>query len=176
MTFRSKIVTLFGLLIMLFGMSLLSQRFSPRKLSFDDYKTHVQNTSKAFPKKITISKLKIELPIYPAEIKDNKWDATSSGVSYLSSSPVPGDLGNSIIYGHNWANLLGPITSLKPGDVIEIELNKGIKRKFVVRYTAIVNPNQTSILNPSKDNRITLYTCAGFLDSKRFVATAFLSK
>jgi LPXTG-site transpeptidase (sortase) family protein len=78
------------------------------------------------------------------------------------------------LYGHNWSALLGSLPKIKPGDKIKIILSNGQEKNFVVKYTSIVAPSDTKILSDSADSRITLYTCAGFLDSKRFVATALL--
>jgi sortase (surface protein transpeptidase) len=52
-------------------------------------------------------------------------------------------------------------------------MNDGVKKEFKVEYTATVDPSQTYIIDNTKDTRITLYTCTGFLDSKRFVVVAF---
>lgn len=113
--------------------------------------------------------------MYPAQIENNKWEATTKGVSYLVTSPVPGNAGNSIIYGHNWGNLLGSLSKIKPGQKIEIVLDDNEKRTFIVEHTSIIGPDQTSVLEDTSDRRITLYTCTGFLDSKRFVVTAIAS-
>ena len=118
----------------------------------------------------------IYLPIKQATISDGNWEASHDAISYLISSPVPGEKGNSILYGHNWPNLLGNLPKVKPGQNIEIIFNNGTRSVFTVVYTSVVNPDQTHILNDSQDNRITLYTCTGFLDRKRFVATAVLQE
>ncbi len=152
-------------------------RTSPTRLNFDT--TYAQNQSvaaesKAVPTRLIIGDVKVDLPVYAASVVNNQWQTTTKGVSYLRSSPVPGEKGNSIIYGHNWLNLLGPLTAVRPGEKIEVDFSDNSHKTFVVEYTSIVNPNDASILAPSKDKRITLYTCTGFLDSKRFVAVATL--
>lgn len=129
-----------------------------------------------YPIQVQIVDLEISLPIIPAEIENGKWDATTQGVSYLTSSPLPGEKGNSILYGHNWANLLGKLPEVKPGQIIEITYVDGSKKQFEIAYTVTVTPDQTHILAPSEDKRITLYTCTGFLDTKRFVAVGILQE
>ncbi len=116
----------------------------------------------------------MDLEIIPSKITNNTWEATSQGVSHLSSSPIPGEKGNSILYGHNWTNLLGNLTKIKPGAEINIILKNREKKIFIVEYVSIVGPNDTQILADTDDTRITLYTCTGFLDAKRFVVTALL--
>lgn len=154
----------------------MHMRYSPKKLEFNNLQATKISNSKTTPIRITIPILNIENSIYESSINNGQWESTTEGVSYLSSSPNPGDTGNSILYGHNWPSLLGNLHKIKPGDQIEILMSDGEKRIFVVKFTSIVNPEQTHILNQTKDKRITIYTCIGFLDSKRFVATAVLSK
>jgi LPXTG-site transpeptidase (sortase) family protein len=151
-------------------------RTAPTRLNFDSY-AQQQTASvaqKAFPQRMIIGDLSVDLPLYPSSVVNNTWETTTKGASYLRSSPLPGEKGNSIIYGHNWLNLLGPLVAIKPGETIEIAFSDNSRKRFVVDYTSVVNPNESSILAPSQDNRITVYTCTGFLDSKRFVAVATL--
>ena len=176
MKLASKILILTGIALLIFGSYLIFQRYNPQRLGFNNVPPVNFGTSAGiFPKEVTIKNLGIRLLVYPARIKDNKWEATTKGVSYLVTSPVPGDRGNSIIYGHNWSNLLGKLPKIKPGEKIEVLFDNNKKRTFIVEYTSVVGPDQTHILSQTTDARITLYTCTGFLDSKRFVATATLT-
>ena len=175
MNFASKTLVFLGFLLIIFGGYLVLERYSPKKLEFKDLKVSRTASSKITPVRIIIPTLKIDNGIYPAKIENGTWEATTKGISYLSTSAVPGDGGNSILYGHNWSNLLGNLTKIKPGDMIEIVMNTGEKKKFRVEFTSIVDPSQTHILSQTTDARITLYICTGFLDSKRFVATATLT-
>ncbi len=176
MNLFSKLLAASGILLLIFGFYLVNLRFSPKKIAFSDVKVEEKKQTNVAPARIIIPSLKIDSKIVPAIITNNKWEVTNEGVSYLSSSPIPGDQGNSILYGHNWSSILGNLTKIKPGEKLIIVMNDGDVREFVVNYTMIVSPTQTNILDQSKDNRLTIYTCAGFLDSKRFVATALLVK
>ena len=60
--------------------------------------------------------------------------------------------------------------------MIMVSFTNGQKKLFEVTYTAIVSPSERDILQPSKDKRITIYTCYGFFDEKRFVAVATLKE
>ncbi len=174
MNFLSRTLILIGVALLFLGGYFIFQRYNSKQLSFQNFNEYASSVSGILPQKIIIPSLKIELPIYPAKIRGNSWEATTKGVSYLVSSPAPGEVGNSILYGHNWTSLLGPLTRIKPGDKIEIISNNSERKTFVVEYTSIVDPYQTSVLSSANDTRLTLYTCAGFLDSKRFVVTAFI--
>lgn len=175
--FLANILLILGFLFAIFGGYLIYQRYNPQKLSFDikyDSVLKPLNYSGAIPVAISIQSQKIELPIIPSEIRNNKWEATTKGVSYLKGSALPGEKGNSILYGHNWPNLLGNLSKVKPGDKITINFQDNSSKDFLVEYTAKVKPDQTSVLESSLDNRITLYTCSGFLDSLRLVVVAKL--
>ena len=156
---------------------LIYQRYNPQNLSFDlppaTYSVN-QDISSLQPIGIKIDSINLSLSIIPSEINDNKWEASTKGISYLRTSVIPGDKGNSILYGHNWPNLLGSLKRVKPGQEIVVIYNDNSRRSFEVEYLMSVSPSETSILEKSEDNRITLYTCDGFLDSKRLVAVAKL--
>lgn len=175
MNLLSKILVISGLFFLIFGGYLVWQRYSPKKLEFKNLEIQQTSSSKITPARIIIPTLQIDNGIYGAKITNNNWQATGDGISYLLSSPVPGSKGNSILYGHNWPSLLGSLTKIKPGEKIKIILSNGKVREFIVEFTSVVDPDQTHILSQTSDARITLYTCTGFLDRQRFVATATLT-
>lgn len=121
-----------------------------------------------------LEKLNKVLPVYMAEVANNRWETTDKGISYLRSSAIPGEIGNSIFYGHNWKSILADLPTIEPGDMIVLSMDDGSALRYEVEFIQIVEPTDTNILNQSEDMRLTLYTCTGFLDSKRFVVTAIL--
>lgn len=170
-----------GLISIVLGSALLWQRYNPNRLAFSrSYnvfrrpagKVGISYNGNLEPKRLIVPRAGIDLPILSAEIKDGKWESTTEGVSYLSSTPSPGERGNSVLYGHNYSNLLGSLHKVRPGQRIEIIMSDGNKRFFTVAFVSVVTPDQTHILSPSADKRLTIYTCTGFLDSKRLVVTA----
>ncbi|HUQ85833.1 MAG TPA: sortase [Candidatus Limnocylindrales bacterium] len=176
MKLLSKLFIFIGILCYILGIYNIWLINDPKRLSFQNY-TYAQvpqSVEKVLPTKISISNVNITLPLIPSSIIDDKWETTDIGASYLSSSPVPGEVGNSVIYGHNWASIFGNLISIMPGDEVLIEYQDKTTKTFIVKYTSTVKPETTSILAPTSDKRITLYTCSGFLDSERFVAVAIL--
>jgi LPXTG-site transpeptidase (sortase) family protein len=148
---------------------------APTQLSFSNYTAEKPFVSNGLsPVRITISDLGIDLPVYQATIVQNVWPTSTTGAEYLTSSPIPGNSGNSIIYAHDWTSLFGHLTQARVGQNVVVIYPDKTKKTFVIAYTSIVPSNQASILAPSTDKRITLYTCTGFLDSERFVAVAIL--
>lgn len=178
LNFWANILLLIGLISLIILAYLIYQRYNPQNLSFN---IPAVNASSKFPAAsiqpigIQISSINLSLPVKPSEITNKKWTSSADSISYLKSSVIPGEKGNSILYGHNWPNLLGHLNKTKVGDKVNIIYSDNSVRNFEIEYLTIVSPSETSILNNSDDNRITLYTCTGFLDTKRLVAVAKLT-
>jgi LPXTG-site transpeptidase (sortase) family protein len=174
----AKLLIILGAITIIFSGYLYWQRTSPQRLTFNlgliPNTVASASASASMPVEIIIPAINLDLPVIPANLRDKYWDATTKGVSYLSSSPIPGTKGNSILYGHDWPNLLGNIHKLKPGQTISIKSANRKVNDFIIHTTAIVSPDDVSILAPSENAKITLYTCMGFFDDRRFVVTAVL--
>lgn len=168
----SKLFLIVGFGFLVFSGFLFYQRNFSNPLTFKAKPQVTRNVGVLLPTLIEIPSIKINLPVIPALVHDKSWETTNSGVSYLKTTPLPGQNGNSVMYGHNWKSILADLPQVKPGQMIIITMNNGEKKEFKVEYTAIVEPSQTYIIDNTKDSRITIYTCVGFLDSKRFVVVA----
>lgn len=176
-----KIFSFVCLLLALFFFSLsgywIFQRFNSNALSFSEIPSQqfsVKSES-SHAVALTIESTGIHyLPIFVGEIKNDKWPLKADGLIRLNTTSEPGQIGNSVIYGHNWKNIFGNLLHVKPGQIVKIHYSDGTSKNFEVTFTQIVSPDQTQILNRTNDTRITLYTCTGFLDSKRFVVVANL--
>lgn len=126
------------------------------------------------PVKLKIQDLNIELSVEPTEIQENVWPISKTGVSYLFSSGSPGEVGNSIFYGHNFAGLLANLRFAKVGEIIEVTMGNKKIYKYKISGITTVKPSQTEILKAGERSILTLYTCSGFFDELRFVVTAKL--
>lgn len=174
----SNTFIILGVLLLIFSAYLYWLRTDPNRLAFTTdsvFLSEKNSTSALIPAVLEIPSQNIRLRIVPSEINKDKWETTDNGVSYLTSSPTPGEVGNSIMYGHNWENILGNLQKVKPGQTVIIYLSDGSKRIFTIQATAEVSPDQTHVLKNTQDKRLTIYTCSGFLDSKRFVVSAILN-
>jgi len=174
--FLSTVFVLIGTTIILSSLFFIWRRNDPERLQFDNVALNdiPQSEGDISPIGISLKSLGVSLPIIPAEKNNGKWETTSEGVSYLKTSPQPGKIGNSILYGHNWGSILGSLYKSRPGDKIAIYFSNNTKKEFEVAYTQEVAPSDSSVLSETNDKRITLYTCSGIFDQKRFVVTAFL--
>jgi LPXTG-site transpeptidase (sortase) family protein len=166
-----------GIVCVIWGSFLLWRRADTRYFEVVKAKKTIATIApytNSMPTRISIPTIGVDLPVIPSKIVRGKWEETTIGVSYIAKSPIPGEIGNSILYGHNWPTLLGDLPLVKPGDKITIAYQNTKPRRFTVVFINIVSPDTTSVLLPTADRRITLYTCTGFLDSKRLVITAIL--
>lgn len=174
----AKILFILSILCFFTAGFLFWQRNNPKRIKFANIPTNSFSSKikSSYPTRIVIPDLKIDLPVFPASVHGQVWDTTTKGASWLALSPIPGERGNSILYGHNWTNLLGNLIFAKPGQKIKIIYNDKSESSFLILSTAIVSPESVSVLNQTKDNRITVYTCTGLFDQKRFIVTAILQK
>ena len=173
----SKVIGLFlllnGILFGIFGAYLVWERNMPVDFAHtNNAKTNSDSTGVNYPTIIKFPKLELELPISPTRITNGKWDDPKHSVAFWQDSVLPGEAGNSVFYGHNWPNIFSKLKKSNIGDDIEISFNDGTLITFVIQNTYTVTADQIHILNQTEDSRLTIYTCTGFLDSKRFVVIA----
>jgi len=124
------------------------------------------------PGTLYIPKLNRVLAVSDGQVINDRWTTSQTGVSYLKTTPTPGSKGNSVLYGHNLENILGDLYLLQNGDNIYVVTRNGSFVKYQVSEVKEVTPQSIEILDNTKDARLTLYTCSGFLDTARFVVIA----
>lgn len=124
------------------------------------------------PKTLIIPEISVNLNIESAGVKGNLWQISETGVSHLNTSGGINGGGNIVIYGHNRKKLLANLPSLKRDDLIYLLDESGKAKGYLVFETLIVSPGDVWILDDTGEEILTVYTCTGFLDSKRFVVRA----
>lgn len=175
---RKILATLFlfvGLVLIFQGLFDLSKRlgfYKPQVVHQSFSSTTISTVENLVPSKINLPSLSLDLPIEPTLLKDGKWPTSQLGVSFVKNSGTLGYPGNLIFYGHNWKNILGDLHKIKVGEKIHLNTNEGQTFNYKVSYIAVVDASDVSILADTTDERITLYTCTGFLDQKRLVIVA----
>ncbi|MBI1863263.1 sortase [Candidatus Microgenomates bacterium] len=164
-----------GAMLLLYSSALVVQHYNPARLHFWGMNSvAIQAEFNIRPERIVIKRIGIDVPVVSVPSFENRWEISPEGASYLETSPLPGTQGNSIIYGHNWSSIFQHLTNVKPGDFIEVYMSDKTRRVFGVTATQTVDPSATEVLKPASDRHLTLYTCTGFLDTKRFVVSATL--
>ena len=175
----SKLLKAFGIVCIILAGVLFWQRNNPKRVTFlsaQIEKETISGVKKNVPTRLIIKNADIDLEIFSAKINGQRWETTTLGVSWLDISPIPGEKGNSIIYGHNWTNLLGNLIKVQPGNEIEIVYKDGSSKYFTVENTAKVSAKNVSVLNQTTGQKITIYTCVGLFDENRLVVVGTLIK
>ena len=150
-----------------------SNYYNDRILSFTKTPQEAKVVLKEeLPVEIDIPSIGISLPIDVGAIKDGVWQISYNHPTFLDTSAAPGSGGNTVIYGHNKNNIFGPIRWLNVGASIEIKGSDGKTYYYKVIKTDTVNPDNLEYVMPKNEEVLTIYTCTGFLDSKRFMVIA----
>ena len=126
------------------------------------------------PERIIIEEAQINVLLQESEIIDGIWEISEESASYLKTSAKPGGEGNIVIYGHNRKNIFANlIDKTEVGQLIEVETEDGNKHFYEVKEIKYVKPSDIEVVQPTDYEVLTVYTCAGFLNSQRFVLKAY---
>lgn len=176
---RDKIVGLLFLAIALVSL-LLPQIFFTTKVN-GSYPIEISSsllTSKEIqndPVRILIPKVGIDLKVVNAQIVNGYWELSEDTASYGLGSGKPGAKGNTVIFAHARDGLFYNLKEIKQDDVIYVFTKNNWFRYKVNKITQVF-PNQKEVIEPTKNEVLTLYTCTGFLDEKRLIVTAIPQK
>lgn len=160
-----------GLLMILAGLYLTYQQTI---LSFTTPPPPQQivNVRESPPVRIRIASGSIDLPIEVGWIRNGKWDISPKNASHLATSAHPRESGNIVVYGHNKEAIFGKLRQVKQGDLIELETAEGESHDYRVTEISQVTPKQIEVVLPTDYEVLTVYTCTGFLDSRRLIIKA----
>ena len=136
----------------------------PSALSFSGHaETKLPPTQISFP---TLNK---QIVVPAALIYNGHWQTFPDKAAWLATSGFPGE-GNVVIYAHNRKQLFGDINQLRVGDLIHLTAGNQTHPYKVSELISILPTNLDAILTES--HQLTLYTCEGFFDQKRFMVIA----
>jgi sortase A len=88
------------------------------------------------------------------------------GVGRIPETAEPGESGNVVLSGHR-DTFFRPLRGIRTGDRIAM-VTRGGSYRYVVDWTAVVDPEDTATLKPTRDRSLTLVTCYPF----RYVGSA----
>lgn len=123
------------------------------------------------PVRIIIPKADIDLPVIDAKVVDGYWGLSENTASYGLGSGQPGKKDNTVIFAHAREGLFYNLKDVKLNDTIYV-FTKSKWFRYKVNNITSVYPNQVEIIQPTKNETLTLYTCTGFSDEKRLVVRA----
>lgn len=147
-----------------------SAGFSVGSIHIDENLLHGRETPQA-PLRIVIPKLTLDLPVVEANVVGGYWELSDTSASHGVGSASPGEMGNTVVFAHARDGLFGPLRSITIGDMVYI-MTKDRWSRYRVTETKLVDEGQTEVIAPTSDETLTLYTCSGFLDSKRLIVIA----
>jgi len=126
--------------------------------------------------RIEVPRLGIDLPIAEGDIeRDVVVQKTPEHFAFhFPGTAIPGTVGNSYIYAHARTGMFLSLWNARVGDQVSITTPGGVELKFVITEVhPRVPPADTSWLQPSGDERLTLQTSTGpNRDDPRFVVIA----
>ncbi len=121
---------------------------------------------------IEIEKIGLKLEVIESGIVGGVWEVSDRYANHLDISANPGGGGNILLYAHNRDNLFGPIKFLKKDDLIKILDASGKEHAYRVESAFETDPSDVKIASNTESETLTLYTCSGLFDRKRFVIRA----
>lgn len=131
-----------------------------------------QHASLSIPTFINIPELEIALPIDESSSPKNPWSLPDTSASHLSSSSIPGEKGQIIIFAKNTSQAFGRLTSLTTGDTIIIDTKDGVMHDYKVIDQKVIPLTDSPFMNNDREEMLILYTPSGFAGLKHFVVIA----
>lgn len=116
---------------------------------------------------LKIAKLGISAPILLNVFPDDVIPSLVNGVAHLASTALPGQVGNTVIFGHssdfpwkpgNYKNIFALLDKLSAGDEIQLPY-KTQQYVFKVTGSKVVSPSELSMLKRTPNTTLTLITC-----------------
>lgn len=123
------------------------------------------------PIRIVIPSLAMDLPVVEARVIAGFWELSENSASHGVGSANPGDIGNTVIFAHARDELFGPLRNIKNDATIYL-MTDDQWYWYQVQEIKLVNPNDVEVIAPTPDQTLTLFTCSGFLDTKRLIIIA----
>lgn len=123
------------------------------------------------PIKIKIGTL-IDLSIESQVYKDGTWTIPEKSAAHLVNSAYPFEPNNIIVYGHNTWHVFGKLKQVTKADIIALVLANGSTREYEITEIIEITPDKTEYLQPTSEETLTIYTCSGWMDSKRLIIRA----
>jgi sortase (surface protein transpeptidase) len=126
--------------------------------------------------RIRIARLGIDLPIAEGDVeRDVIVQQTPENFAFhFPGTAIPGTVGNSYLYAHARRGMFLSLWNARVGDQVTVMTPVGVELKFVVTEVhPRVPPEDTSWIQPSGEERLTLQTSTGpNRDDPRFVVIA----
>jgi LPXTG-site transpeptidase (sortase) family protein len=150
---------------------------APREMPAASAPTQIANPVISIGYRISIPRLRIDLPIAEGDVKRDIDDQRTpeSFAFHLPGTALPGQHGNVYLYAHARQGMFLALWNARPGDEVLITSPDGLVLVYVVReILPQVLPTDVSSTRPTASERLTLQTSTGpSASDPRFVVFAF---
>lgn len=110
--------------------------------------------------------------ILPQTYENGVWSIPATAAAHLVTSAYPYEPNNIIIYGHNTWAVFAKLKNVQKADLVKLTLANGSERIYEIIEITEVTPDKIEYLKPTQSETLTIYTCAGWMDSKRLIIRA----
>lgn len=126
--------------------------------------------TKGAPVRIVVPRLGLDLQVdeglYNSD--DQTWTLSGLNAHFAAiSQPANDYTGSTFIYGHNNKNVFGPLTALKPGDLVHVHTKNHLVFTYIYESARDTKPDDVSSLSYEGRPILTLQTCSGSFNEWR---------
>jgi LPXTG-site transpeptidase (sortase) family protein len=159
------------------GLSLLWARYKPAQLkelhhAFNESEISQESHATDNPQTLIFPTLDLDVPLVEASVVNERWQLSKEAGSYVTIDSE--NIAGTIIYGHNYPRIFGKLSELNESDTFAVRSDTGVVHQYQVVHKKIVDPSDVDSVLPQTENDLVIYTCTGFLDSKRLVVESVL--
>lgn len=130
------------------------------------------------PTRLRIPVMSLDNVVEEVDVDMGKWQVSALNVGHHKGTGNPGEQGNVVLAAHRDINsaLFRELDRLAPGDAVYVSNSLG-EYRYIVKESFVVNPNQTEVMDPTDDKRVTLITCTPIgLATQRLIVVALLDE
>ena len=177
---RKQVRLLIGLLLIISGLLIASFSYQgdiDTSATFENEPVRIELTNNedldeaSLPVRIIIPELGIDLDVQESKIVNGYWEVPEDRAAWGEGSGVPGYAGNQVIFAHARDGLFTNLENIEKEMHIYV-LTDEDWYAYEVSEIKEVYPDQTEVIAPTDNERLTLYTCSGYKDSKRLIVVS----
>ncbi|MDE3076736.1 MAG: sortase, partial [Chloroflexota bacterium] len=112
------------------------------------------------PVRLTVDSIRLDTKVVPTTVVSGVWQVANFAAGYMEGTGLPGQAGNMAISGHDdiQGEVFRHLKSIHVGDAATV-YTAGGQYRYVVDSVRYVRPDETSVIDPTSDPRMTLITC-----------------
>jgi LPXTG-site transpeptidase (sortase) family protein len=130
------------------------------------------------PTRLRIPVMFLDSDVHEVTVNLGQWEVSPMDIGHHEGSGDPGQVGNVVLAGHRDINsaLFRDLDRLQPGDEVFVSNGLG-EYRYIVQESFEVSPDDTEVMAPSDDKRVTLITCTPIgIDTRRLIVVATLDE